>query len=498
MFCLNESIFDLNKQEVINQCHINLYLLTPCYLLLSITSAYSAGFRDDFSRNRHLPFLKFIRFISFILFGLTVADFFAKYFMPFSAEDPIQSETLIVHCYQLSALMIHNFGIFNKNLFVPRFPIKVLISLIMIFISNFINLANSFEKLRHFNVQSQREKCNLIFLANLLLFLLLYLILILSSYRNKVQGFLFLNDDINESEEDTASYFSYLTFGWLRPVMEKGIERGIRSVNDLSKLPKYLNTQLINQQFMSRYNNADEYLNNPIVEPNLLQDTNFMQTHLNYEDVDFNQAHLFIKNKLVKTLAKNFGREFLFLGLLRLLNDLLGFSGPILLNQLVQFVQIKESELKVGIYYAIALFLSTLISSLINIHFTNLLNKFCLRVRSALISLVYRKAVIVKLNEMNEYSIGQIVNFMSIDTDSIVNAFPSFHSCWSLPFQLVITLYLLYLQIGISFIVGVLFVIILIPINKFLSDYIGKVQVKMMNFKDQRVKVIFFYFFKFN
>nr|APD26503.1 ATP-binding cassette transporter subfamily C member 10 protein [Brachionus koreanus] len=490
MFCLNESIIDADQPNLLNQCYIDFYLISPCYLLLSITSAFAAGSRGDLGRNRQVPLLKFNRFVSFILFCITIAELVCKYSMPFSQPELDKSESLIVHCYKLTSLLIHNFVIINKNLFIPRFPLKILISIVLTFFANCINFLNSFERLKNFNIQNQGEKCNLILLANFLFFLLVYLIFILSSYRKKVQGFVFLNDDINQSEEDTASYYSYLTFGWLKPVMKKGYERGISSANDLTKLPKYLITRLINLNFMSNYVNADDYLKNPIIDPSLLQDMNFMETHLNYEDVEFNVTSLLAKNKLIKTLVKSFGRDFLFLGFLRLANDMLGFSGPILLNQLVQFVQVEASELKNGIFYAIALFFSTLIGSLINIHFTNLLNKFCLRVRSALISLVYRKAVIVKFNELNEYSIGQIVNFMSIDTDSIVNAFPSFHSCWSLPFQLVITLYLLYLQIGLSFIVGVIFVIILIPINKFLSDFIGKVQVKMMNFKDQRVKLM--------
>ena len=158
------------------------------------------------------------------------------------------------------------------------------------------------------------------------------------------------------------------------------------------------------------------------------------------------------KNKLASTLIACFGRKFLVLGIFKLSNDIISFSGPLLLSQLVQFVETKDANLKDGCYYAIALFLTTLIGSIINIHFTNSLNKLCLRIKTALITLIYRKAVVVRLDQLNKYSTGQIVNYMSIDTDSVVNAFPSFHSFWSLPFQICITLYLLYSQIGISFV----------------------------------------------
>ena len=41
----------------------------------------------------------------------------------------------------------------------------------------------------------------------------------------------------------------------------------------------------------------------------------------------------------------------------------------------------------------------------------------------------------------------QVVDFMSTDADRIVNFCSSFHQFWSLPFQIAVSLYLLYLQV---------------------------------------------------
>ena len=41
-----------------------------------------------------------------------------------------------------------------------------------------------------------------------------------------------------------------------------------------------------------------------------------------------------------------------------------------------------------------------------------------------------------------------MVNFVSTDTDRIVNFCQSFHQFWSLPFQVAITLFLLYQQVS--------------------------------------------------
>lgn len=57
-------------------------------------------------------------------------------------------------------------------------------------------------------------------------------------------------------------------------------------------------------------------------------------------------------------------------------------------------------------------------------------------------------------------------------------------------FQLFITLFLLYQQVGISFLAGVAFSVILIPINKVIANKIGELSTEMMKHKDSRVTLI--------
>lgn len=57
-------------------------------------------------------------------------------------------------------------------------------------------------------------------------------------------------------------------------------------------------------------------------------------------------------------------------------------------------------------------------------------------------------------------------------------------------FQLTITLFLLYDQVGVSFLAGVAFSIILIPINKIIANKIGKLSTEMMKQKDERVNLM--------
>ena len=75
-------------------------------------------------------------------------------------------------------------------------------------------------------------------------------------------------------------------------------------------------------------------------------------------------------------------------------------------------------------------------------------NKISLGMKSSLIGAVYSKAMKSKPVALSAYSTGEITNFMSTDVNRVVNFCPSFHQFWSLPFQVVASLVLLYLQVS--------------------------------------------------
>jgi len=98
--------------------------------------------------------------------------------------------------------------------------------------------------------------------------------------------------------------------------------------------------------------------------------------------------------------------------------------------------------------------------------------------------------VTVSKSSLNKFSTGQIINFMSTDTDRVNNFGPSLHAAWSLPFQFGVTLILLYQQVGISFLAGVIITVLLIPVNKCIANKIGDLSTKMMEAKDGRVSIM--------
>ncbi len=123
-----------------------------------------------------------------------------------------------------------------------------------------------------------------------------------------------------------------------------------------------------------------------------------------------------------------------------------------------------------GYVYATGLASSTLLAALCNTHFNLFMNELGLKVRAAVTTAVYRQTTVMNASQVGRFGMGEIINYMSTDTDRIVNFSPTMHALWSLPLQFGVTIFLLYRQVGLSCLVGVGITIIMIPLNKFVAD----------------------------
>ncbi|XP_033125832.1 multidrug resistance-associated protein 7-like [Anneissia japonica] len=289
--------------------------------------------------------------------------------------------------------------------------------------------------------------------------------------------------------EDGASIFSKLVFAWVQPLMLKGSKGQISKPDDVFQLPSQLRPQIVSRKFQQICSNifdtksVQDQSNGHVPEENGLTD----QPCVIYSS-SANKKHG--KYKLISCLNKAFGLKFYFLGIVKFIQDCIGFAGPIFLHALVSYIENSGESTSDGYYYAMGLFFSTLLGAFLGLHFNYQVSKIQVKVRGALISTIYRKSVRVNMATMSKFTTGEIVNFMSTDTDRVVNFCSSFHQFWSLPFQIVVALYLLHQQVGLAFLTGLGFVLLLIPVNKWLTVKIQGYNESMMKQKDDRVKLM--------
>jgi ATP-binding cassette, subfamily C (CFTR/MRP), member 1 len=188
-------------------------------------------------------------------------------------------------------------------------------------------------------------------------------------------------------------------------------------------------------------------------------------------------------------LCKAFGPTFIFGAFLKLGQDLLTFASPQVLRLIINFVGSDEPLWK-GIFYAVLLFVVAGIQTLLLAQYFNRMFFVGLRIRTSLISAIYRKALIVSNNARKESTVGEIVNLMSVDAQRFMDLTAYINMLWSAPLQIGLALFFLWDILGPSVLAGLAIMIILIPVNGVIANRVKTLQIRQMKCKDERVKLM--------
>ncbi|XP_070660846.1 ABC transporter C family member 13 isoform X3 [Malus domestica] len=257
-----------------------------------------------------------------------------------------------------------------------------------------------------------------------------------------------LNDSGN-----TQGYFDLLTFRSITSVMNHGVTKQI-DFEDLLHLPSDMNPCSCHDTLFGCWQSQQSSSPDP---------------------------------SLFRAICCAYGWPYIRLGLLKVLNDSVGFAGPLLLNKLIRFLQQGSKNID-GYVLAICLGLVSILKSVLDTQYTFHLSRLKLKLRSSIITIIYQKCLSINLAERSQFTEGEIQTFMAVDSDRTVNLCNSFHDMWSLPLQIGVALFLLYTQVKFAFVSGVAITIALIPVNKWISTLIASATMKMMQQKDERIR----------
>lgn len=290
--------------------------------------------------------------------------------------------------------------------------------------------------------------------------------------------------------EDGSGCFSRLFFLWLTPLLRRGQRGELDRPADVYHLPRKLRTSVVCRYFHQCWeacrrgaavSNGQDQWPRP-VSRNLLSGS--WSSHYQEEPLELEGDV-----GLLRVLHKAFGLRYYILGIVKISINMLSFACPLLLSGLVNFMEEEGAPVSRGAWCALGLFAATLLAAILRNVFVFEVSKVALSARAALVSAIYGKALQVSSSSLAGFSLGEVVNLMSTDTDRVVNFFNSFHEVWSMPFRFIITLYLLYLQMGVAFLGGLGVALLLVPFNKFLASCILSNNQQMLRHKDSRVKV---------
>ncbi|XP_014250122.1 multidrug resistance-associated protein 1 isoform X2 [Cimex lectularius] len=284
--------------------------------------------------------------------------------------------------------------------------------------------------------------------------------------------------------EYSASFASKLIFGWFDSFAFLGFRKPLENSDLWSMNFEDMASEVVPK--FDKYWNASVQKNAKLAEVH--KSAAFEKANNTVEVVGIEKTQP-KHSSILPCLCKCFGPTFFFGALLKLGQDLLSFISPQILKLLITFVEVDEPQWR-GYLYATALLLTATLQTLLLSQYFKKMMLIGLRIRTALISAIYRKALRLSNSARKESTVGEIVNLMSVDAQRFMDLITYLNMIWSAPLQIALALYFLWETLGPSVLAGLAVMIIMIPVNGFIANRVKSLQIKQMKNKDERVKMM--------
>ncbi|XP_064151703.1 multidrug resistance-associated protein 1 isoform X3 [Loxodonta africana] len=157
---------------------------------------------------------------------------------------------------------------------------------------------------------------------------------------------------------------------------------------------------------------------------------------------------------------------------------------------LINFVNDKKAPDWQGYFYTALLFISACLQTLVLHQYFHICFVSGMRIKTAVIGAVYRKALVITNSARKSSTVGEIVNLMSVDAQRFMDLATYINMIWSAPLQVILALYLLWLNLGPSVLAGVAVMILMVPLNAVMAMKTKTYQVAHMKSKDNRIKLM--------
>ncbi|KAF5194274.1 Abc transporter c family member 2-like [Thalictrum thalictroides] len=251
--------------------------------------------------------------------------------------------------------------------------------------------------------------------------------------------------------ERHANIFSKIYFGWMTPLMQQGYKRPITE-KDVWKLDTWDQTETLNSKFQRCWLEESQ------------------------------------KSKpwLLRALNRSVGGRFWLGGVFKVGNDLSQFVGPLILNHLLKSMQ-EGDPAWIGYIYAFTIFVGVGLGVLFEAQYFQNVMRVGFRLRATLVAAVFRKSLRLTHEGRKKFASGKITNLMTTDAEALQQITQQLHGLWSAPFRIIISMVLLYNELGVASLIGSLMLVFMFPIQTYVISKMQKLSKEGLQRTDRRI-----------
>uniref|UniRef100_G3QNW6 Multidrug resistance-associated protein 1 n=1 Tax=Gorilla gorilla gorilla TaxID=9595 RepID=G3QNW6_GORGO len=319
-------------------------------------------------------------------------------------------------------------------------------------------------------------------------FSLLLIQLVLSCFSDRSPLFSETVHDPNPCPESSASFLSRITFWWITGLIVRGYRQPLED-SDLWSLNKEDTSEQVVPVLVKNWKKeCAKTRKQPVTvvysskDPAQPKESSKVDANEEVEALIVKSPQKEWNPSLFKVLYKTFGPYFLMSFFFKAVHDLMMFSGPQILKLLIKFVNDTKAPDWQGYFYSILLFVTACLQTLVLHQYFHICFVSGMRIKTAVIGVVYRKALVITSSARKSSTVGEIVNLMSVDAQRFVDLATYINMIWSAPLQVIVALYLLWLNLGPSVLAGVAVMVLMVPVNAVMAMKTKTYQVALCTF----------------
>ena len=154
------------------------------------------------------------------------------------------------------------------------------------------------------------------------------------------------------------------------------------------------------------------------------------------------------KHRLMTSFKKYLGFNFILAGILATVSNLLQFSGPVIINKVLTFLNEPNPVLIDGIIYVTILVVCYLLRTIIFQHSMHFINLSCIQVLNSANSLIFNKIMRLSSASRKYLEVGKIMNNVNVDVMSFYLFIMMSSFLFSAPAMILTAIVLLVIEMG--------------------------------------------------
>ncbi|XP_026807743.1 multidrug resistance-associated protein 4-like [Rhopalosiphum maidis] len=198
------------------------------------------------------------------------------------------------------------------------------------------------------------------------------------------------------------------------------------------------------------------------------------------------------KPKLLRALLRMFGAKLMLYGLMFCITEIIfNMSQPILIGELLAYFNpyhSKDTDIEYAYLCSSGIVFSIFMTIILHYYTYEEIMNETIKVRVACCSLIYRKTLCLSYNRFGETAVGQVMNLISNDINRYDYVIHHIHYLWIGPLQIMIGIYFLWQEIGVSSLIGVATFLFFIPLQGWMGKLISKFRLQTAKNTDERIR----------